>query len=360
MKKLPNSHKLTVEVVGLDVHKSFIAYSLLDRRGQERESGRIRSSRASLSRLFDEKIGRRRTHIAFEASRSSLWVYRLGAERLGKDRVHVAQASRIRAIANSQEKNDANDAWWLAYLTHEGRLPESYVPPDEILELRIATRERHNAVKVRTKIINRLKGHLAQLGEVVPSSSIKTRKAREYLRTIAQTVSGIRGHAINVCLDALRRQEDIIEEWNQTVLSLTKNLPDVHALQKEIPGVGHILAATIIAETGPVRRFTCAKAFAKYTGLTPSDRSSGGRTIHGHISREGSPYLRWAAVSCCRSRSGPGGAIGEWIRTKQKRLGAAKARSAAARKIAESIWRLFKHGEGFDAARAFRVSMRAA
>ena len=47
MKKLPNSHKLTVEVVGLDVHKSFIAYSLLDRRGQERESGRIRSSRAT-------------------------------------------------------------------------------------------------------------------------------------------------------------------------------------------------------------------------------------------------------------------------------------------------------------------------
>ena len=107
MRKLPNSQKLTAEVIGLDVHKCFIVYSLLDRRGQEKESGKIPSNRGSLSRLFDEKIGRRRTHIAFEASRSSLWVYRVGAEQLGKDRVHVAQASRIRAIANSQEKNDA-------------------------------------------------------------------------------------------------------------------------------------------------------------------------------------------------------------------------------------------------------------
>jgi transposase len=108
-------------------------------------------------------------------------VYELVSGLVGKERTHVANAKEIRAIANSKKKNDQNDAWWLAYLTSEGRLPSSYVPEDEILELRIATRERSAAVQHRTKIINRLKGHLAQMGEIVPSSSVRTKKARLFL-----------------------------------------------------------------------------------------------------------------------------------------------------------------------------------
>ncbi|MFT4516091.1 MAG: hypothetical protein ACI91B_004813, partial [Planctomycetota bacterium] len=116
--------------------------------------------------------------ITFEASRSSLWVYDVACKYVDEDHVHVAQAKRIRSIANTLTKNDANDAWWLAYLTYEGRLPEAYVPQGQILELRIATRERRSCVEGRTMIINRLRAHLTQLGEIVASSSVFTQKAR--------------------------------------------------------------------------------------------------------------------------------------------------------------------------------------
>ena len=71
------------------------------------------------------------------------------------------------------------------------------------------------------------------------------------------------------------------------------------------------------------------------------------------ITREGTEHLRWAltqaAMGCLRSRSGPGLAVGNWIRAKQRRMGCkAKARAAGARKLAESIWRLFHLGECFD------------
>jgi transposase len=260
--------------------------------------------------------------------------------------------------ANSKKKNDSNDAWWLAYLTSEGRLPSAYVPQDEVLELRIATRERTTAVRCRTKVINRLKAHLAQMGEIVPSASVRTKKARLFLAETAVATKGARGRALRRCLAELDYQNAVIDEWDEVIAAISVDLPDVQRIADEIPGVGTVLASTVVAEAGDIRRFHSAKAFGCATGLTPSDKSTSGRTIHGCISREGSPHLRWAltqaAMGCLRARSGAGLAVGNWIRTKEKRMGIkAKARAAAARKLAEAIWRLFHHGECFDAARPF-------
>ena len=272
--------------------------------------------------------------------------------------VHVAQAKRIRAIANSNEKNDANDAWWLAYLTYEGRLPEAYVPQAEILELRIATRERKISVERRTEIINRMRAHFAQLGEVVPGSSISTKKARAFIIEKALATPGARGQALRSCLDELEYQEAAIKEWEELIDGIAVELPAVQILADEIPGVGRILSATIIAEAADVTRFRSAKAFGRASGLTPSDHSTSGKTMHGGITREGNPNLRWAltqaAMGCLRSKQGAGQAAGDWIRAKEKRMGnKAKARAAGGRKLAEAIWRLFNLGERFDAARPF-------
>jgi len=139
----------------------------------------------------------------------------------------------------------------------------------------------------------------------------------------------------------------------------------VKSIAQGMPGFGTILSSVVVAETGDFIRFGSEKAYGRFTGLTPSDRSTGGRSIHGGISREGSSHLRWAltqaAMACCRARNGPGVAVGDWIRAKEKRMGIkAKARAAGARKLAESIWRLFHYGELFDPARPFGASRASA
>lgn len=359
MKKLSDPvRKVNSQSVGLDVHKMVTVYSVLDASGATVREGRIASRRGELEAFLNEVLEAGPTHVAFEASRSSHWVYGLVSDLIGKERTHVANAKEIRAIANSKRKNDQNDAWWLAYLTWEGRLPSSYVPEDEILELRIATRERGASVRHRTKIINRLKGHLAQIGEVVPSSSVRTKKAQLFLLEIAVATKGARGRALRSCLDELDYQNAAIEEWDELIQAISAELPAVQRITEEIPGLGAVLASTVVAEAGDIQRFHSAKAFACATGLTPSDLSTSGKTIHGRISREGSPHLRWAltqaAMGCLRSRSGAGLAVGNWIRAKEKRMGIkAKARAAGGRKLAETIWRLFHHGECFDPARPF-------
>ncbi|MEM7449785.1 MAG: IS110 family transposase [Myxococcota bacterium] len=359
MKKLSDPvRKVNTQSVGLDVHKTVTVYCVLDASGNVVREGRLASKRSELEPFVREVLEGGDAHVSFEASRSSLWVYEVVKNLVGKERTHVANAKEIRAIANSKKKNDSNDAWWLAYLTSEGRVPGSYVPEDEVLELRIATRERSSAVQRRTKIINRLKGHLAQIGEVVPSSSVRTKKAQLFLKEIAASTKGSRGRALRRCLDELEYQNEAIEEWDEVIQTIAPELPDIKRIADEIPGLGTVLASTVVAEAGDIRRFHSAKAFGCATGLTPSDRSTSGKTVHGAISREGSPHLRWAltqgAMGCLRSKSGAGLAAGNWIRAKQKRMGIkAKARAAGGRKLAEAIWRLFHYGECFDPARPF-------
>ena len=350
--------KVNAQVIGLDVHKALIAYCILDRGGREIASGTVGGDPAALEQLLHEFVGRKKSHLAFETSGHSLWVYDLLVERYGAERVHVAQAKKIRAIANSQQKNDANDAFWLAYLTHEGRLPEAYVPPTDYRELRLATRERIEAVRRRTVLFQRVRSHLAQLGRRIGAGTLRSAKARACVQAIADEIGGERGHALHASLGEIESISAVIATWETRIAVIAEQLPAVRAIEAHMPGAGTILASTVAAEAGPIERFQSARAFGRYSGLTPSERSSGGTTRHGGISREGSAYLRWAltqmAMACTRSRRGPGLAVGDWIREKQKRMGSkGKARCAAARKLAESIWRLFHYGECFDPARPF-------
>ncbi len=359
MKKLTRPvQKVNAPVLGLDIHKNLIAYCLFDREGNEVEAGVVGGLVSDLEALVDRLTGRRKLHVAFEATGGILWIFDLLVARFGRQRVHVAQPRRIRAIANSREKNDANDAWWLAYLTYEGRLPESFIPTGALRELRIATRERIATVQARTKVKVRLRAHLLQMGVRLPTVKIDTLKGWAFLQQLVIDTPGTRGMALKSLLLRFEHLEEAVADWDAEIERLAESFEAVRTLEREAPGVGTVLAATIAAEAWPIQRFRTPKAFARYTGLTPSDRSTSGRQIHGAITREGSSYLRWAltqaVMACLRAKRGPSVAAGNWVRAKQRRMGCkAKARTAGARKLAEQVWRLFNLGECFDPQRPF-------
>jgi transposase len=359
MKKVTRRvEKVKAEVLGLDVHQSMTAYCLLDRKGNEVASGRIPGDPKAMVELLDQVVGRKKSHVALEASGGSLWVYDLLVERYGTQRVHLAHARKVAAIANSRQKNDDNDAFWLAYLTYEGRLPESYMPEGERRELRIASRERRRCVEAIGDGKRLIRGALRQMGIVLPTKRFDTDASEKFLRTLAAITPGMRGRLLAAAIGRLDAQNEELRIWNHEIEELSKDLPEVGMLDRAIPGMGRTLAATVIAETGPLKRFHSPGALARFTGLTPVDRSTGGKSIHGHISREGSPHLRWALVQavtlCMKMKRGAGGAVAAWVFAKEKRMGSrAKAKVAAARKFAEVMWRLAHYPEGFDAAKPF-------
>lgn len=342
--------------VGLDVHKSFTQYVILDRRGDEESGGRIEATPEGVSALL-KVIGRRKAQYVLEASGSSLWVFDLLADHVGRDQVHVAQPHRIRPIANSLEKNDANDAWWLAYLQFEGRLPEAWMPETNLRELRIMTREQRSATDRRADLVRRFRSHLTQEGLRVPGNNFHTKGARRLAAELAESRSGARGEALTRLLRRIEILDEEIDYWGTRVQEHCKGLPEVKTMQKEIPGIGPVLAAIVYAELGNPSRYRSAKAFACATGLVPSYRESGGRKMPARMSRAGSRHARWAltraVIACTRCKRGPGVSVTRWINRRLRHRPKKPVYVAAARKIAEGIWRLFHLGEEFDLQRAF-------
>jgi transposase len=263
----------------------------------------------------------------------------------------------VRPITNSLEKNDANDAWWLAYLCFEGRLPEAYVPEGKIRELRIATRELRRTVDRRSDLIRRFRSHLAQEGLRFSRTSFHGAAARAAARSLVEDTVGMRRVALDRLLVDIEAADETVEVWESEVEGLCRDLPAVQTMMDEMPGFGWVISSITYAELGDPRRYRSPKAYACATGLVPGYRESGGRRSPVGMTRAGSAWARWAftraVIGCLRCRRGPGVAVRRWVHHRCQSKPKKKVIVAAARKLAEGVWRLFALGECFDLARAF-------
>ncbi len=342
--------------VGLDVHQSTTVYSVLDNEGEEIAKASVPSTRAGLETLLDRIGGVEDVQFALEASGSSLWVYDFLVSHADEEDVHVAQSNVIRPIINSQEKNDENDAWWLAFFLWQGRLPTTYVAEGEVRELRIATRELSRLIEERSQMVCRFRSHLRQEGIQVPAN-FQTKKTRAAVPEAIEETSGARREALQRLLARIEAADAEIAHWEEMVEEMCKDLQIVQTMIEHIPGLGIRTAPVIYAEMGDPRRFRSAKAFAKATGLPPGYRESGGKISSTGITREGSAAARWAftraVIACLRCQHSAGWAIKQWILARVRRQPKKKAYVATARKLSEGVWRLFAFGEEFDLAKAF-------
>lgn len=210
--------KVNTRVAGLDVHKNWITYCILDGAGDEAAKGKFRADREGLAGFLRERVGGEEFHFALEASGYALWVYDVLAGSRGRERVHVAHAAHVRAIANSPRKNDDNDAYWLAYLTHEGRLPEAQLPEGELRELRLATRHRIRLVRRQTKLKGQVRGALAQVGLRV-GHRLDSAKGRRRLEEILASgeLSEIRAACLRDLVEQLDDLDGRVAGWEERI-----------------------------------------------------------------------------------------------------------------------------------------------
>jgi transposase len=362
MKKLQRRvERFKGNTLGLDLHKKLMQDSVLNQVGDETENERLPATPEALTKLIDRLTGDGTpVQVVVEASGCFLWAYDLLVKKLGKANVHVAAPSLVKVIAQAGEKTDATDAWWLAYLQYDGRLPKAFVAEGDLRELRIACRERRRIVDERSDLVRRFRSHLAQLGLKVGKSDFKSVKGRASIAALAadmQTKEGMRGLAIAQLWKRIKQMDQDAILWSDQVSQLSKRFDEVKLLDDELAGVGPELAPIIYSELGDPRRYKSAKAYAKATGLTPCYRESAGHRSGKKMSREGSALVRWALtraiVSCLRCKSGDGLWIKQWTAKMKRRKSNKAPIVAAARKLAEAVWRLFALGEAFDLSRAF-------
>lgn len=362
MKKLQRSvERFKGNTLGLDLHKKMIQHSLLDAAGDEVSNESMPSTATALTKLIDKLTADGTAlQVVIEASGCFVWAYDLLASRLGADHVHVAAPSKVKVIAQSGEKTDANDAWWLAYLQYERRLPQAMVAVGDLRELRVVCREYRSVVDERSDLMRRLRSHLAQLNRNPGKNDLKTVSGRVKVAELVRQVKdehGQRGMAISRLWDRIKVMDEEVEYWSAQRKLLAKKFDEVQLLEEEMSGVGEVTASIVFSELGHPARYRSAKAYAKATGLTPGYRCSGGRHVGQPITRMGSSHVRWALtraiIACLRCTQGPGVHVKLWVMKLRRRKSTKASVVAAARKLAESIWRLFALGEAFDLARCF-------
>ena len=120
-----------------------------------------------------------------------------------------------------------------------------------------------------------------------------------------------------------------------------------------VPGIGWVLAFTIAAEIGDIRRFASAKKLCGYTGLCPRVNQSGDRDRRGPLTKQGPKYLRWAMLEATmHALRHP--AYAERYQRNKRRLGRQRGAKVAqidiARKLTEAIWHMLTHNQPFTPA----------
>ena len=323
--------------VGIDLHRRRSQVAIIDEQGELTLQKRIATGREPITELLGEPES---THVALEATYGWEWLAEL-LEDTGFD-VHLAHPLRTRAIAAARVKTDAVDARTLAHLLRTGMLPEAYIAPPELRDLRDLLRHRATLVHLRTSIKNRVHALLARQGILPEHSDLFGSAGRAFL-TGLQLPDGPRRR-----LDSLLT---LIDDFDREITHTTREIDqraktdDRVKLLCQIRGIGRYTALLIIAEIGEVKRFPTAKHLCAWAGLTPTVRSSDGKARLGHISRQGSTILRWALTEAAQHTPTGGGPLRAQYERIAKRRGSKIARVAIARQILTRCYYGLRDGE---------------
>lgn len=329
-----------MEYIGMDVHNRYCQVAILDDDSTDPDECRIRAERAELEEFAREHQG---AQVAIEATRNHWFVYDCLEPQLD---VSVANPHETGLIGDQKVKSDRLDAKRLAVLLRVGALPTSYIPPDEFREARKLVRRRKALVDDRTAAKNRIRAALADRG-VTYDGDLFGQEGREFLADEELPLSPADRHIITADLAVIETLDDQIERLQRELDEIAATWEETQLLMT-IPGIGPVLAVTIVAEIGEIERFDTKKEVVSYAGLDPRVRQSGEKETTDAITKEGPPVLRWAlgqgALNVVKYDSYLGGFYSRLKQRKNKQ----KALAATARKLLVSVYAMLTKKEEYN------------
>lgn len=215
-----------------------------------------------------------------------------GLQENGYD-VHLANPSAIKQYEGLKHTDDQWDAFWLAHMLRLEILPKGYIYPKEQRAVRDLLRRRLLFVQNRTSHILSFQSMVTRnLGIRMSVNTVKKHTeitARELFTSSPLKFAAEKNIAVIRFLGA------IIREIEKEVASRVKLQKEFELLQT-IPGIGKILALTIMLEVGDIRRFPKVGNYSSYCRCVKSQRISNGKRKGENNRKNGNKYLAWAYV----------------------------------------------------------------
>lgn len=323
--------------VGIDLHRRRSVVVILDPDGTKVSSRRIENSPLALAAAVAEAGAE--PEVVLEATWGWYWAADVLAE--AGARVHLAHPLGVKGFENRRVKNDDRDATLLADLLRMGSLPESWIAPRSLRQLRELVRYRHKLSQLRTGLKSQVHSVLGKEG-VIPS--LTTLWGPGGARFLDETPLGeAYGYRIESLRDLIGHYDREISELDRRVHVRLRDDVGYQTIQ-QLAGVGRVFAAVFVAEIGDVTRFRHPKELCSWVGLTPRHRESDDKTFRGSITKQGSALVRWAAVEAVARWRG-GVPMRDSFRRIAERRGINIARVAAARKLVTLVFYGMRDGE---------------
>jgi len=205
----------------------------------------------------------------------------------------VAHAGAVRQIAEARVKTDKKDIERLIRLLIADIVPEVWVPPVEVRELRGMISYRNRLVKTSTMIRNRLQSLIHRHNLILPKGALtdqvwwaaQTLSALEQIQ-IRQELALLEGLDKNKAeVDAELGRQSLGERWGKQAVRLL-----------QLPGFGVVMTMIVLSAIGDISRFESAKKLVGYSGLGAGVHDSGKEHIEKRITKSGRKELRWAMV----------------------------------------------------------------
>jgi transposase len=245
--------------------------------------------------------------------------------------VHLAEPAETAARRGSKKraKTDRADARHLRELLMVGRLPESWIPPDHLLDLRARVRLRHALVNERGEWQQRMQAVLYHHG-LPQRRELLTRANRAWVQELPLTAAAREQVTVGLAMiDAVEAQ---LAPINRELRAYARRQAGCRALMAHY-GIGELTAVVILAELGDARRFSSSRDAVRYAGMDITVRQSDARRAPGHLSRQGPPALRWALFEAAQTARRTGSPDHDYYDQAAARLGGNRACLAVMRKL---------------------------
>jgi transposase len=328
------------QFVGVDLHLHRSVICRIDSRGQQLECVQIDNDPKALVKAV--RAAGRGAPVAVEATYG--WYWAVDALQAAKFEVHLAHPYGMKAMRKRKRvKTDAKDAYELANLLRLGSLPEGYIAPKDLRELRELVRHRRQLTKTATSVKAQIRALLAKHGVRLPASCLESQAGQDQLDAV------VLAECAASRLESRRRLMMMLEnEIDALDVELDRRLKthDGYRNLLKVKGIGPVLAAVFVVEIGDVTRFGTAEQLACWAGITPRHYESDRTVRRGHISKEGCALVRWAAVEAVQRQCEPAVAkVREDILARRGQQARNIAKVAAGRKMLEAVFYVLRDGQ---------------
>lgn len=333
---------------GMDLHSSNTYVGIIDEKGKRVFKRRLPNE----GQRIVEALGPYRSDIVGIVVESTYnWYWLVDLLKAKGYKVHLANPAAVQKYQGLKYADDQHDAFWMAEMLRLGILPEGYIYPEEERPIRDLLRKRGHLVRLRMSLIISLQNIISRNnGFKLTVNAVKALKTDH----VAPLLEGnedlaLAGRVSKESIDFFTGQIKAIE----AVVEGKVELREPYQGLLSMPGVGRILALTIMLETGPISRFAKVGNFVSYCRKVSSRWLTNGKAKGKGNKKSGNKYLAWAFSEAAEHARRQHPEPRSYYNRKMQRSNAMVAHNALAHKLARAAYYIMRDGVVFMPEKVF-------